>query len=143
SDWTIEGTHLCLVRLNLLELNTMDAFDPAIARDVSAVPRKARDLRALGRIPVPLRRRKGEPGFSPVSWDEAIRELGARLREADPDRIACFMTSRGITNEVYYATQKAFRLLGSPHIDNAARLCHSPSTAAMKAELGVGASTCS
>jgi anaerobic selenocysteine-containing dehydrogenase len=28
-------------------------------------------------------------------------------------------------------------------VDNAARLCHSPSGAAMKATLGVGASTCS
>ncbi len=53
------------------------------------------------------------------------------------------MTSRGITNEVYFAAQKAWRALGSPHIDNAARLCHSPSTAAMKRVLGVAASTCS
>lgn len=143
SDWTLEGTHLCLVRLNLLELNTMGPLDPAILADVSSLPRRAKALRELGRIPVPLRRRAGEPGFTPVSWDEATRELGARLRESDPDRIACYMTSRGITNEVYYAAQKAWRLLGSPHIDNAARLCHSPSTAAMKAVLGVSASTCS
>lgn len=143
ADWTLEGTHLCLVRLNLLELNTMDGFDPARLADVSTLPRRAKELRELGRIPVPLRRRAGAPGFSPVSWDEALSELGARLREADPDRIACYMTSRGITNEVYYAAQKAWRLLGSPHIDNAARLCHSPSTAAMKSVLGVGASTCS
>lgn len=142
-DWTIDGTHLCLVRLNLLELNTMDGFDPSITRDVSKLPRRAKELRELGRVPVPLRRRAGEAGFTPVSWDEALSDLGARLRASDPDRIACYMTSRGITNEVYYAAQKAWRLLGSPHIDNAARLCHSPSTAAMKAVLGVGASTCS
>jgi molybdopterin-dependent oxidoreductase alpha subunit len=53
------------------------------------------------------------------------------------------MTSRGISNEVYFAAQKALRALGSPHIDNAARLCHAPSTVAMKSVLGVGASTCS
>ncbi|MEQ1909467.1 MAG: molybdopterin-dependent oxidoreductase, partial [Vicinamibacterales bacterium] len=33
--------------------------------------------------------------------------------------------------------------LGSPHIDNSARLCHAASTVAMKAALGYGASTCS
>lgn len=142
-DWTLEGTHLCLVRLNLLELNTMAGFDPALLADVSTLPRRARALRELGRIPGPLRRRAGEAGFTQVSWDEALGELGGRLRESDPDRIACYMTSRGLTNEVYYAAQKTWRLLGSPHIDNAARLCHSPSTAAMKAVLGVGASTCS
>jgi molybdopterin-dependent oxidoreductase alpha subunit len=142
-DWTLEGTHLCLVRLNLLELNTMRAFAPALLAEVAALPRDARRLRELGRIPAPMRRRRGERGFARVSWEEAIAELGGRLGAADPLRVACYMTSRGITNEVYFAAQKALRLLGSPHIDNAARLCHSPSTAAMKAVLGVSASTCS
>src|SRR5690606_41789933 len=85
SDWTLEGTHLCLVRLNLLELNTMGPLDPAILADVSPLPRRAKALRELGRIPVPLRRRSGEPGFTEVSWDEATRELGARLRGSGPD----------------------------------------------------------
>jgi molybdopterin-dependent oxidoreductase alpha subunit len=97
----------------------------------------------LGRIPYPLRRRRGEPGFSRIDWATARAELGARLGAADPNRVACYMTSRGVGNEAYFATQKALRLLGSPHIDNAARLCHSPSTAAMKRVLGVSASTCS
>lgn len=143
-DWTLDGTHLCLVRLNLLRLNTMDAFDPKVLADASALERKnAKQLRDLGRIPYPMRRRRGEPGFTRVSWDEALEELGGRLRATDPRRMACYMTSRGITNEVYFAAQKAWRVLGSPHIDNAARLCHSPSTAAMKRVLGVAASTCS
>ncbi|MCC5022220.1 MAG: molybdopterin-dependent oxidoreductase [Candidatus Synoicihabitans palmerolidicus] len=53
------------------------------------------------------------------------------------------MTSRGVTNEIYYLAQKAARYLGTNHVDNAARLCHSPSTAAMKQTLGISASTCS
>ena len=143
-DWTIDGVHLCAVRLNLLRLNTLDAMRDGALNDVSAVRRmNGAELRELGRIPYPMRRRKGEPGFTRISWDMALAELGDRLREADPDRVATFMTSRGITNEVYFATQKAMRLLGSPHVDNAARLCHSPSTAAMKRTLGVAASTCS
>ena len=48
-----------------------------------------------------------------------------------------------MTNEVYYAAQKAARFLGTNHIDNSARLCHAASTVAMKATLGHGASTCS
>ncbi|MFW6052119.1 MAG: FdhF/YdeP family oxidoreductase [Myxococcota bacterium] len=144
SDWTLDGTHLCLVRLNLLRLNTMDAFDPKVLADVRALEGKsARELRDLGRIPYPMRRRRGEPGFTRVSWDEALKELGGRLGDTDPRRMACYMTSRGLTNEVYFAAQKAWRAIGSPHIDNAARLCHSPSTAAMKKVLGVAASTCS
>ena len=143
-DWTLDGTHLCLVRLNLLELNTMGPLDPAVLADVSRLPtNRPKLLRELGRLPYPMRRRRGERGFTRVSWDEVLAEAGAHLGAANPDRIACYMTSRGITNEVYFAAQKAWRALGSPHIDNAARLCHSPSTAAMKKTLGVAASTCS
>jgi len=144
SDWTIDGTHLCLIRLNLMRLNTMGAFDPAIAADARSLrARDSRGLRDLGRIPCVLRRRKGEEGFTPISWDAALSEIGGRVRVTDPDRLALYLTSRGIGNEVYYAAQKAWRFLGSPHMDNAARLCHSPSTSAMKRMLGVGASTCS
>src|SRR5262249_25044439 len=35
-DWTIPGTHLCMVRLELLRLNTMPALDPARLRDAAA-----------------------------------------------------------------------------------------------------------
>jgi molybdopterin-dependent oxidoreductase alpha subunit len=144
SDWTLDGTHLCLVRLNLLRLNTMGPVPDAALADIEALRRmNGKQLRELGRIPYPMRRRKGEPGFTRVSWDTAVAELGKQLAASDPDRVATFMTARGITNEVYYAAQKALRLYGSPHIDNAARLCHSPSTAAMKRTLGVAASTCS
>ena len=39
--------------------------------------------------------------------------------------------------------QKVARFLGTNNVDNAARLCHSPSTGAMKHALGVAATTCS
>ncbi len=143
SDWTIDGTHLCLVRLNLLELNTMGPLDPHDLAVVKGLPKRAKDLREMGRLPYPMRRRAGEQGFTRISWDDVNKELGAKLGEADPNRIALYMTSRGIGNEVYFVAQKAWRYLGSPHVDNAARLCHSPSTSAMKATMGVAASTCS
>jgi len=46
------------------------------------------------------------------------------------------MTSRGQPNENYYAAQKVVRALGTNSIDSAARLCHSPSTAALKDAIG-------
>src|SRR5205085_8977277 len=63
--------------------------------------------------------------------------------KSDPKRIGFFVTSRGVTNEVYYMAQKVARFLGTNNVDNAARLCHSPSTGAMKYGLGVAATTCS
>ena len=144
SDWTIEGVHLCTTRLNLLRLNTMGALDPAALRDVRSLREKTpAQLRALGRLPYPMVRRAGEPGFSRVSWDAALTEIGGAVRAAGGDRIGFYMTARGITNETYYAAQKTARFLGTNNVDNAARVCHAPSTGALKAAIGVGATTCS
>ena len=143
-DWTIAGTHLCLVRLNLLRLNTMDAFDPALLGDAGALTRSSsRELREMGRLAWPMRRRRGERGFERVSWEEVWKDVGERWRGCDPARTAMFVTSRGITNEVYYVAQKVMRFLGTNNVDNSARLCHSPSTAGLKSSIGVAATTCS
>ena len=143
-DWTIDGVHLCMTRLNLLRLNTMPGFDPDVLGDVSKLKNKSNaELRKLGRLSYPMLRRKGESGFSRITWEEANGMLAERLRGIDPKRLAFFVTSRGVTNEVYYIAQKVARFLGTNNVDNAARLCHSPSTAAMKAAIGYAATTCS
>ena len=143
-DWTIKGVHLCMTRLNLLRLNTMPSFEPELLADLSKLRRLSNaELRELGRIPYPFLRRMGEPGFRRITWGEAYALMAARIRASSPKRIAFFVTSRGITNEVYYVAQKVARFLGTNNVDNAARLCHSPSTGAMKYALGVAATTCS
>ena len=145
-DWTIDGTHLCNIRLRLLSLNTLGPLDPAAAglADVAQLEtRSSAELRELGRIPYPMLRRRGERGFTRVSWDEALDLAANRVRASSPQRLGFFLTSRGTTNETYYAAQKAARALGTNSIDNAARVCHSPSTFGLKEALGVGATTCS
>ena len=141
-DWTIEGTHLCMVRLELLSLNTMPALDVEKLSDVERLRRmSSRELREMGRLPEPMVRRRGDRGFRRIGWDEALDLAASRLRAANPDRIAFYLTSRGIPNETYYAAQKAARFLGTNNVDNSARLCHAASTAAMKGMLGHGAMT--
>ncbi|MEH2152283.1 FdhF/YdeP family oxidoreductase [Nostoc sp.] len=143
-DWTLDGIHLCNVRLRLLRMNTMPAFDPVLLEDVSQLQKqKSAQLRDLGRLPYPMIRQRGEKGFRRVSWDEALGVISDRIRSTTPDRLSFYVTSRGTVNETYYATQKAVRAMGSNNIDNAARICHSPSTAGLKAALGAGATTCS
>lgn len=143
-DWTMDGVHLCMVRLQLLRMNTMGALDPARLADVAALAGlDNRALRELGRLPVPMRRQHGEPGFTPISWDEALDEAAATVRGAARERLAFYLTSRGVTNETYYVAQKVARALGTNSVDNAARICHAPSTVALRQALGVAASTCS
>jgi molybdopterin-dependent oxidoreductase alpha subunit len=144
SDWTLPGTHLCMVRLELMRLNTAPALDPGVLQETAPLAiRTSAELRALGRLPEPMLRRAGDRGFHVVSWPEAVDRIARQVRETPPDRMAFYLTSRGITNEVYYAAQKAARFLGTNHVDNSARLCHAASTTAMKSTLGYGACTCS
>jgi molybdopterin-dependent oxidoreductase alpha subunit len=143
-DWTMDGVHLCTVRLNLLSLNTMDAMDPELLSDVRRVETSSsKQMRELGRLGHPMLRRAGEAGFKRIPWDEALTLAGTTLRETEPARMGFYLTSRGMTNEVYYVAQKVARFLGTNNVDNSARLCHAPSTVAMKQAIGVAASTCS
>lgn len=143
-DWTTDGPHLCNIRLRLLRLNTMPALDPALLADVAPLRRmKSAELRELGRLPYPMIRRKGDKGFRRISWDEALDLTAERIQASTPDRIAFYLTGRGTVNETYYAAQKAVRAMGTNSIDNAARICHAPSSIALKQTLGVAATTCS
>jgi molybdopterin-dependent oxidoreductase alpha subunit len=143
-DWTLSGVHLCTTRLNLLRTNTMGALDHSLLADVAPLQRLGnRELRDLGRLAHPMVRRRGEPGFTQVPWDEALDLVADRIRATTPDRLAVYLTARGITNETYYVAQKFTRFLGTNNIDNAARVCHAPSTTTLKRAIGVGATTCS
>jgi molybdopterin-dependent oxidoreductase alpha subunit len=143
-DWTMKGIHLCAVRLQLLRLNTMPVMDWHLLEDVESLRKLAgRELRKLGRLPVPMVRRKGEKGFRRISWEEAIDLAAKGLRATDPKKIGWYLTSRGLTNEAYYAHQKVARFFGTNHVDTSARICHAPSTAGLNATVGCAATTCS
>jgi len=144
-DRTLTGPHLCTTRLNVLRLNTMPAIKPEILHaDIDELRKMdSAQLRKLGRIPYPLVRAKGERAFRRATWDEALDRIAAKIRSIDPKQLAFYLTARGITNETYYAAAKAARCIGTNNIDNASRICHSPSKSALKRSLGIGASSCS
>ena len=100
-DWTLDGVHLCMVRLDLLRLNTMPALDPAVLADAEALAaRGSTALRGLGRLAHPMLRRAGEPGFRRIGWPEATDIAASRLaevRQRDPTRAAGAPRSRSST----------------------------------------------
>src|SRR4051794_4431149 len=106
-DWTIDGVHLCMTRLNLLRLNTMPAMNVSGLADINALRSLSNaQLRELGRLPFPMLRGQDEKGFRRITWNDAYSRVAQRIRASDPKRIAFFLTSRAITNEVYYIAQK-------------------------------------
>ena len=143
-DNVISGTHLCMTRLNLLRLNTMPAAADERFQDIEKLRSMSNeDLHRLGRIPYPMVVRRGDKGFSRLTWDEALDLIADEMKPVSPDRMAFFATSRGLTNEAYYTFQKLPRMLGTNNVDLCARLCHAASVYGLKQTLGVGAPTCS
>lgn len=98
---------------------------------------------AADRITEPMIRSDGQ--WKQVSWQEAIAYAADRLRQIiekdGKERIAVLGSARA-TNEENYLAQKFTRVvLGTNNVDCCARVCHTPSAAAMKMMLGTGAAT--
>lgn len=143
-DDVIPGVHLCLTRLGLLELNTMGPIPDAALGDIGGLrARSNEELHRLGRVPAPLVRRPGDPGFRRISWQEASRLCAESMARTPGDRMAFFVGSRGLTNEAYYAIQKLARIAGTANVDSCARLCHAASASGLKMTIGWGAPTSS
>jgi len=88
---------------------------------------------------------RGTGGFAATDPDEALRIAANRMsaikQTYGPNAIAGLASAR-CTNEENYLFQKFFRtVIGTNSIDHCARLCHSPSVAALAEVLGSGAMT--
>lgn len=143
-DNVIDGVHLCMSRLKGLKQNTMAALDLSVLTDVSRLRAMAPErLRSLGRLSHPMVRRKGDRGFLRVSWDEALDVICKHTHNLAPHEMGFLATSRGLTNEVYYAFQKLARVLGTNNVDLCSPLCDVAAVAGLKSTLGYGAPTCS
>ena len=84
-------------------------------------------------------------GWEEISWDEALDRVArefTRLKESKGvDAVAAISSSRG-TNEENYLFAKFIRcVMGTNHIDNCARVCHSATVTGMMETLGASAAT--
>jgi formate dehydrogenase major subunit len=98
---------------------------------------------AEDRITEPMIRENGQ--WQRVSWDDALAFTAARLRtiiERDGADAVGVLSSARQTNEENYLTQKFARtVIGTNNVDCCARVCHAPSSTALKRALGAGLST--
>ncbi|HSE32553.1 MAG TPA: formate dehydrogenase subunit alpha [Pyrinomonadaceae bacterium] len=98
---------------------------------------------ANDRITKPMIRSNGE--WKSVSWEEAISFTAKRLQQIikahGPDSIGMLGSARGTNEENYLAQKFARVVVGTNNVDCCARVCHTPTAAAMKLMLGTGAAT--
>jgi formate dehydrogenase alpha subunit len=99
--------------------------------------------RKRDRLTSPLIREHG--GFRLATWEEAIHRITSELRRIEsqhgPNAIAGLASSRA-TNEDCYAMQRMMRAaIGTNNIDNCSRVCHSPTSYALRKSLGLSGAT--
>jgi formate dehydrogenase major subunit len=99
--------------------------------------------RSRDRLTAPMVRESG--GFRLASWEEAIgritEAIGRIKSEHGPDAIAGLASSRA-TNEDCYVMQRLMRAaIGTHNIDNCSRVCHSPTSFALRKSFGLSGAT--
>ncbi len=98
---------------------------------------------APDRVTTPRLRQHGQ--WRSVGWDDALAFAAEGLRRIvathGADAVGVLGSARA-TNEENYLIQKFARVvIGSNNVDCCARVCHTPSAAALKRMLGTGAAT--
>jgi len=83
--------------------------------------------------------------FREASWEEAIETIATRLsairEQHGPDAIAGLASSRA-TNEDCFAMARLMRAaIGTNNIDNCSRVCHSPTSFALRRSFGLSGAT--
>jgi formate dehydrogenase alpha subunit len=99
--------------------------------------------RSRDRLTAPLIR-EGD-GFRLATWKEATNRIVSELTRIKgsygPDAIAGLASSRA-TNEDCYAMSRLIRAaIGTNNLDNCSRVCHSPTSFAMRKSLGLSGAT--
>ena len=99
--------------------------------------------RSRDRLTSPLIREGDD--FRVASWEEALQRIVSELTrikdQHGPDAIAGLASSRA-TNEDCYAMARLMRAaIGTNNIDNCSRVCHSPTSFALRKSLGLSGAT--
>jgi molybdopterin-dependent oxidoreductase alpha subunit len=100
-------------------------------------------LEQQGRLTEPMYLAPGKTHYSPVSWEEAARIVGAELNAMYHPDEAVFYASGKTANETAFLFQLFARAVGTNNLPTSANLCHEPSGKALMMSLGFAKSSTS
>jgi molybdopterin-dependent oxidoreductase alpha subunit len=94
-----------------------------------------------GRLVTPMRVRKGEKNYTPISWDEAFDLIASHLNQRISPDDAIFYTSGRTSNEAAFLYQLFIRIFGTNNLPDCSNMCHESSGVALNHTLGIGKGT--
>ncbi len=99
-----------------------------------------RQLEHLGRLVQPIRFRKGQTHYQPISWDEALDSIVAKLKATAADETFWYFSGRS-SNEAGFLLQLLARVYGTNNINNCSYYCHQASGVGLTSSIGSGTAT--
>ena len=97
-------------------------------------------LEEEGRLTEPMRYDPQTDKYVPVSWDDALRDIGADLVSYEPKAVV-FYTSGRASLEASYMYALFARLYGNNNLPDSSNMCHEPTSVALPQSIGVPVGT--
>lgn len=106
------------------DLRTLQSFTP-------------REMEAAGRIVEPMIAAQGDDHYRPISWDDALDTIAAKLRAAHPDETFFYFSGRS-SNEAGFLLNLFARVYGTNNVNNCSYYCHQASGVGLHSIYGSG-----
>ena len=98
------------------------------------------ELEDNGRLTDPLRYDAASDKYVPVRWEDAIRDIGAVLRQLNPKSVVLYTSGRA-SLEASYMYQLFGRMYGTNNFPDSSNMCHESTSVALPKVLGVPVGT--
>ena len=100
-----------------------------------------REMETCGRIVQPVIYERGKSQYyRPISWDEAMGRIAAKLRALLPDETFWYFSGRS-SNEAGFLLQVFARMYGTNNVNNCSYYCHQASGVGLQTSIGSGTAT--
>ncbi len=100
------------------------------------------ELENIGRLTTPLVYDPASDTLQPVSWDDAMQQIGSVLRGLDPSAVE-FYTSGRASNEAAWLFQLFAREYGTNNFPDCSNMCHEATSVGLPQSIGIGKGTVS
>src|ERR1700726_4299963 len=99
------------------------------------------DLENEGRLTHPMAYDRTTDRYLAISWDEALKRIGAALRALPHPDMAEFYTSGRASNEAAFLYQLFAREYGTNNFPDCSNMCHEATSVGLPQSIGVGKGT--
>ena len=127
NDWEITGRRCGL-----------DFFEAHTVSELEAWTDHA--LEEQGRLTHPLRYNTTSDKYVPVEWEQAISEIAAELKDAEPKGVVFYSSGRASLKSSYMYALMA-RMYGNNNLPDSSNMCHESTSVGLPLSIGVPVGT--